>query len=275
MLSVTEQAPGEAYTTLPLRARGQVRQLVARAGTRPATAAIRDITGLPRARRPGPVPWVWYAPTLLQSNLPNVGARDGAEVWMFERFLAAGIGVAGIDVGESYGSPAGTARYDALYDELTQQHGDVDHVQRFSRKPVRAICHQHHDAVRVPTAVQTAVPCLVCEGTLHAVGACSVCEKPLVLRPAFRVCLSGLQVRMAALRSAVRHPDTVDIPDVLLTAARWRCSFTSYPGLATCEARAGRCGGAGPPAGRGGSAANGVGAARCRGEEGPAVAAAP
>ena len=145
--------------------------------------AVFTIMPLPRARRPGPVPWVWYAPTLLQSNLPDVGARDGAEVWMFERFLAAGIGVAGIDVGESYGSPAGTARYDALYDELTQQHGDVDHVQRFSRKPVRAMYHQHHDAVRVPTAV----PCSVCEGTLHAVGACSVCEKPLVLRPAFRV----------------------------------------------------------------------------------------
>ena len=49
--------------------------------------------------------------------------------------------------------------------------------------------------------------------------------------------LSGLQVRRAALRSAVRHPDTVEIPNVLLTAARWRCSFTSYPGLAkACEA---------------------------------------
>ena len=45
LLSVTEQASGEAYTTHPLRARGQVRQLVARAGTRPATAATRDITG--------------------------------------------------------------------------------------------------------------------------------------------------------------------------------------------------------------------------------------
>ena len=46
MLSITEQASCEAYTTLPLRARGQRRQLVARAGTRPATAAIRDITGV-------------------------------------------------------------------------------------------------------------------------------------------------------------------------------------------------------------------------------------
>src|SRR5512140_1453086 len=47
-----------------------------------------------------PTPWVWYAPTL--PNLPEARER-----WMFERFLAAGIAVAGMDVGESYGSPQG------------------------------------------------------------------------------------------------------------------------------------------------------------------------
>jgi len=44
-------------------------------------------------------------------------------VWMFERFLAAGIAIAGIDAGESYGSPAGCALYDALYDHLTAARG--------------------------------------------------------------------------------------------------------------------------------------------------------
>jgi hypothetical protein len=58
-----------------------------------------------------PVPWVWYAPTF--PNLP-----EAREDWMFERFLAAGIAVAGVDVGESYGSPAGRAAYSALYKEL-------------------------------------------------------------------------------------------------------------------------------------------------------------
>ena len=53
LLPVTEQASGEAYTTLPLRARGQRRQLVARAGTRPATAAARDITGLKKRLHSG------------------------------------------------------------------------------------------------------------------------------------------------------------------------------------------------------------------------------
>jgi hypothetical protein len=53
-------------------------------------------------------PWVWYAPTL--PNLPGPEER-----WMFEGFLAAGVAVAGIDAGESYGSPAGNKVFDALY----------------------------------------------------------------------------------------------------------------------------------------------------------------
>jgi pimeloyl-ACP methyl ester carboxylesterase len=63
-----------------------------------------------------PVPWVWYAPTLP----PYPGT---AEKWMFERFLAQGIAIAGIDVGESYGSPAGQTSYTALYEELTGKRG--------------------------------------------------------------------------------------------------------------------------------------------------------
>ena len=67
-------------------------------------------------------PWVWYAPTL--RNLPSQ-----AEVWMFERFLKAGVAVAGIDVGESYGSPTGRALYRAFYDHLVE-------ARRFGPKPV-------------------------------------------------------------------------------------------------------------------------------------------
>lgn len=60
-----------------------------------------------------PIPWVWYAPTL-------PGLPGNEEKWMFERFIAAGIAIAGIDVDESYGSPAGRALYSAFYDELIQ-----------------------------------------------------------------------------------------------------------------------------------------------------------
>ena len=63
-----------------------------------------------------PQPWIWYAPTL-------PGYPDEHEKWMHERFVAAGIAVAGIDVGESYGSPAGRSRFTDLYNELTEKRG--------------------------------------------------------------------------------------------------------------------------------------------------------
>ena len=50
------------------------------------------------ARRTKPQPWIFYAPTL--PSYP-----DAAERWMHEQFLAAGVAVAGVDVGEAYGSP--------------------------------------------------------------------------------------------------------------------------------------------------------------------------
>ena len=42
---------------------------------------------------------------------------------MFERLLMAGIAIAGIDVGESYGSPKGRALYSALHKHLGEKHG--------------------------------------------------------------------------------------------------------------------------------------------------------
>ncbi|MBK8096143.1 MAG: prolyl oligopeptidase family serine peptidase [Planctomycetes bacterium] len=72
---------------------------------------------LPKARNAEePTPWVLYAPTLR-------GLPSAAETWMFERFLAAGIAIAGIDVGESYGNPEGCALYDVLHDHLVRTRG--------------------------------------------------------------------------------------------------------------------------------------------------------
>lgn len=62
--------------------------------------------------RMSPQPWVLYAPTM-------PAYPDEHEGWMHERFLAAGLAVAGIDAGEAYGSPQGQALMSALYDELT------------------------------------------------------------------------------------------------------------------------------------------------------------
>ena len=66
-------------------------------------------------------PWVWYAPTL--KPYPST-----AEKWMFERFLSKGIAIAGIDVGESYGSPKGRAAYDEFYHYLIES-------KKFQQKP--------------------------------------------------------------------------------------------------------------------------------------------
>jgi pimeloyl-ACP methyl ester carboxylesterase len=64
----------------------------------------------------GKAPWVWYAPTL-------PGLPGAEEKWMFQQFLEAGIAVAGIDVGESYGSPMGCVLFTALYEHLTHKRG--------------------------------------------------------------------------------------------------------------------------------------------------------
>lgn len=59
-------------------------------------------------------PWILYAPTL-------PAYPDKAEAWMHERFTQAGVAVAGIDTGESYGSPAAVAAAKALHAELVRR----------------------------------------------------------------------------------------------------------------------------------------------------------
>lgn len=68
------------------------------------------------SRQPGPRPWVWYAP--VRPRTPAV-----EELWMFDQLLEAGVAIAGIDVGESYGSPAGIRGFEELYGKLTGEWG--------------------------------------------------------------------------------------------------------------------------------------------------------
>jgi alpha-beta hydrolase superfamily lysophospholipase len=70
----------------------------------------------PEKKRTKPQPWVLYAPTL-------PGLPDQHEKWMHERFLDAGVAVAGIDIGEAHGSPRGRELFTALYKELTGRRG--------------------------------------------------------------------------------------------------------------------------------------------------------
>lgn len=73
-------------------------------------------------KRRDPQPWVMYAPTL--PAYPDVHER-----WMHQKFLDAGVAVAGIDVGEAYGSPSGNLGMTALYEHLVKE-------RAFAAKPV-------------------------------------------------------------------------------------------------------------------------------------------
>ena len=94
------------------------------AGQLPCKAEFFDVEGRPAfllmpARQPADLsdtPWVWYAPTF-------PAHPDPSHVWMFRQFLEKGIALAGVDVGESCGSPAGRKTYSALWAKLRQDHG--------------------------------------------------------------------------------------------------------------------------------------------------------
>jgi alpha-beta hydrolase superfamily lysophospholipase len=59
-------------------------------------------------------PWILYSPTL-------PAYPDAAEKWMHEQLVAAGVAVAGIDTGESYGSPAAVKAAEALHAEMVRR----------------------------------------------------------------------------------------------------------------------------------------------------------
>ena len=70
-----------------------------------------EVNALPAG---APRPWILYGPTL-------AAYPDEAEKWMHERFTEAGVAVAGIDTGESYGSPAAVAATERLHAEMVKR----------------------------------------------------------------------------------------------------------------------------------------------------------
>lgn len=78
------------------------------------------------AQHAGPMPWVWYAPTL-----PGLPGEE--EHWMFHRFLDRGIAIAGVDVGESYGSPEGRAIFTAFHRAMVEERGLNERVSLLAR----------------------------------------------------------------------------------------------------------------------------------------------
>lgn len=62
----------------------------------------------------GKRPWIWYAPVL--------GNNPGKQTeWMFRQLFDAGFYVAGVNVGESMGNPAGRKGYSKFYDRIVRE----------------------------------------------------------------------------------------------------------------------------------------------------------
>ncbi len=87
------------------------------AGLLPCTVDFFDVDGCPAflirpvgSGRTGPTPWVWYAPV--------IGHPNASHAWMLRQWLQKGIGMAGVDVGESFGSPRGRSVYAGLWEAL-------------------------------------------------------------------------------------------------------------------------------------------------------------
>ncbi len=74
----------------------------------------------PKAAADGAKPWIWYAPTF-------VGAKDALpdaeHDWLFGRLLARGMAIAGVDVGESFGNPAGRAVFTDFHRAVVKHYG--------------------------------------------------------------------------------------------------------------------------------------------------------
>lgn len=97
------------------------------------------------ARLDGPMPWVWYAPTFIR-RLPGP-----EEDWMIQRLHERGIAIAGVDVGESYGSPTGREAYQLLYENLTSKRDYREHPVLLARS--RGGLMLYNWAVEHPRAV--------------------------------------------------------------------------------------------------------------------------
>jgi sialidase-1 len=70
-----------------------------------------------KAAQNGSKPWIWYAPTFIG------GLPDGTHTWMFKQLLDHGFAICGVDVGESYGNPAGRKSYHTFYEHVVKTYG--------------------------------------------------------------------------------------------------------------------------------------------------------
>jgi len=74
----------------------------------------------------GSKPWLWLAPTFVHHPQPSKELPRDHHGWICRRLLANGFYIAGIDVGESYGSPDGRRLYSKFYELVVREFGLSD-----------------------------------------------------------------------------------------------------------------------------------------------------
>ncbi|NLF29997.1 MAG: prolyl oligopeptidase family serine peptidase [Planctomycetes bacterium] len=75
---------------------------------------------LPAEGGRGGRPWLWYAPSFMRDPYP---LPKDLHAWYLQPVLESGIAVAGVDVGESWGSPAGRALFTRFHALVTERFG--------------------------------------------------------------------------------------------------------------------------------------------------------
>ncbi|MCO8123597.1 sulfatase-like hydrolase/transferase [Stieleria sp. TO1_6] len=133
-------------------------------------------------------PWVFYAPTLRRYP-------DKNETWMHQRFLDAGVSVAGIDIGEGYGSPYSQPLFDALYDEMVSRGYSSRPVLLGRSRGGLAVARfaiEHPERVAAiggiyPVFDYTSYPGVERAAAVYGVSAKELLEKQLELNPIKRV----------------------------------------------------------------------------------------
>lgn len=129
-------------------------------------------------------PWLWYAPTFIGS-LP-----DPSHAFYFKPLLDAGFFIAGVEVGESYGSPKGTATYQAFYEYV---------VETFQLSPKAALVPQSRGGLMLYNWAEEHPESVACVAGIYTV--CSFTSYPGVAKaaPAYEMTPEALQASVKDL----------------------------------------------------------------------------
>lgn len=126
-------------------------------------------------------PWLWYAPTFI-GGLP--GERHAQ---YFKPLLDAGFFIAGVEVGESYGSPKGTETYHAFYKYV---------VETFQLSPKAALLPQSRGGLMLYNWAVEHPESVACVAGIYSV--CSFTSYPGVDKaaPAYEMTTESLQAAL-------------------------------------------------------------------------------